>query len=138
MTEYRPEEAQNIVGPRLAELGFTLDSTDNNVDEGGRRGSAVYYRSDDCRIQLYESARAGSINCMIAPISAANTFGPLDRSGDWQHPARFSPTPDMPIGELVKLVSYELSRRCNHSNGCAIKFLNTTKLHEPASPKYIE
>ena len=44
---------------------------------------------------------------MIAPISAANTFGPLDRSGDWQHPARFSPTPDMPIGELVKLVSYE-------------------------------
>ena len=102
-----PEQVQSIVGPLLSKLGFTLDFVDDAVDEGGRTGSVVYYRSDDLKMQVYESSRNGSVNCMIAPITAHNTFGPLDRSYKWQHPASFSPAPDVPLEELVKSVRYE-------------------------------
>lgn len=107
MTENFPEAAQSVVGSLLADLGFTLDEIDNNVDEGGRRGSVVYYRSDDCKIQIYQSAREGSVNCMIAPRSAPNVFGPYDKSHSWQYLTKFSPAPNMSLEELVQSVSYK-------------------------------
>lgn len=89
-----------IVEPLLNELGFQLDEYDGDVYEGlapdggraggGPRGSVAFFRSKDCRIQVYDSAREGSINCMIAPLDAPNVFGPYDRSGKWQYLPRFA------------------------------------------------
>jgi hypothetical protein len=107
VTENFPAETQSTVGPLLADLGFTLDEIDDNVDEGGRRGSVVYYRSNDCKIQIYQSAREGSVNCMIAPRAAPNVFGPYDKSHSWQYLTKFSPAPNMSLEELVQSVSYK-------------------------------
>ncbi len=107
MTTGFVEAVESVVGPALAQLGFVLDEIDSSVDEGGRRGSVVYYRSSDCKIQIYKSAREGNINCMIAPLDALNEFGPHDRSLTWRFLNEFSPTPDVPLEELAKSVSYE-------------------------------
>ncbi|BBZ18614.1 hypothetical protein [Mycolicibacterium gadium] len=106
MTETFSAEVQSVVGPMLSELGFELDAVDDNVDEGGRRASVVYYRADDCKIQIYQSAREGNINCMIGPVDAPNEIGLHDRSGRWQYLPRFSPQPDVPLEELVKSVTF--------------------------------
>lgn len=79
-----------IVEPLLINLGFQLDGYDDAVDEWGRRGAVVYFRSADCKIQIYDSSRDGSINCMIAPLGALNVFGPHDQSGMWQYLPRFA------------------------------------------------
>jgi len=34
----------------------------------------------NCKIQVYRSTRAGSVNCMIAPRGAPKVFGPYDQS----------------------------------------------------------
>ncbi|KUH67864.1 MULTISPECIES: hypothetical protein [Mycobacteriaceae] len=101
------DQVQSIVGPLLSELGFRLDGVDLNVDEGGRLGAVVYYRSADCKIQVYQSAREGSTNCMIAPLDAPNVFGPHDRSLSWQYLTKFVPLPDTPLEELVESVSFK-------------------------------
>ncbi|HZC09584.1 MAG TPA: hypothetical protein VE485_06055 [Mycobacterium sp.] len=107
MTENFPAEVQSVVGPLLDDLGFMVDEIDNNVDEGGRRGSVVYYCSDDRKIQIYQSARERNVNCMIAPLIAPNIFGLHDRSHRWQYLAKFSPAPNIPLEELVRPVSYK-------------------------------
>ncbi len=107
MTENFPTEVQSIVGPLLADLGFTPEGIDNDVDEGGRQGSVVYYRANDCKIQIYRSSREGSVNCMIGPLDAPNRIGIHDRSYKWQYLTRFAPPPNVPLEELVKSVSYE-------------------------------
>lgn len=79
-----------IVEPLLNELGFHVDEFDAKVDDWGRPGAVVYFRSSDCKIQIYDSSRDGSINCMIAPSGAENIFGPHDQSGKWQYLPRFA------------------------------------------------
>ena len=98
---------ESIVGPALAHLGLVLDEIDSSVDEGGRTGSVVYYRSSDCKIQIYKSAREGNVNCMIAPLDAPNEFGPHDQSRTWRFLNEFSPTPDLSVEELAKSVSFK-------------------------------
>lgn len=107
MTDDFPTEVQNVLGQLLAELGFSREAIDDHVDEGGRRGSVVYYRSSDCKMQVYRSSREGSINCMIAPVDAPNTFGTRDRSGKWQYLTRFTPAPDVPLEELLREVTFD-------------------------------
>ena len=107
MTTGFGEAVESAVGPVLAQLGFVLDEIDSSVDEGGRPGSVVYYRSSDCKIQIYKSSRAGNVNCMIAPLDAPNEFGPHDRSLMWRFLNEFSPAPDVPLEELAKSVSYK-------------------------------
>jgi hypothetical protein len=107
MTDNFSEKVANIVGPLLSSLGFTLDAVDDDVDEGGRRGSVVYYRADDCKIQIYWSPRAGEINCMIAPIDAPNEPGLYDRSGKWHYLNEFVEKPNLPLEELVKMLRSE-------------------------------
>ncbi|MGE2832659.1 hypothetical protein [Mycobacterium sp. SMC-4] len=102
-----PDEVQSAVGPLLSELGFTLDSVNAHVDEDGGFGSVVYYRSEDCKIQVYRSSREGSVNCMIAPLEAPNEFGPRDKSPTWQYLTKFSPKSDVPLEELIRAVSFE-------------------------------
>jgi hypothetical protein len=115
---------RSIVEPLLNELGFQWDGYDDDVDEsdsgvrdGGRRGSVVFFRSDDCKIQVYDSTRDGSINCMIAPLDAPNTFGPYDRSGKWQYLPRFAIRQGVPLDEIMK-------------DNLAVDFPTTTQLLE--------
>ena len=63
---------KQAVGPLLEKLGFVLDELDDSPDEGGMERNIVYFRSRDCRLQIYDSAREGEINCMIAPLDAPN------------------------------------------------------------------
>lgn len=95
-------EVQTIVGPLLSSMGFALDSIDNDVDEGGRTGSVVFYRSQDCKIQIYFSAREREINAMIGPLDAPNEHGLYTRSPDWHYLNDFSDEPKLPLEELVE------------------------------------
>lgn len=107
MAEDFPQKVQSIVGPRLADLGFELDEIDNNVDEGGRHGSVVYYRSADCKLQIYWSEREGEINAMIARLDAPNEHGLYNRSSQWHYLNDFIQAPDLPLEELVKVLKAE-------------------------------
>src|ERR1700730_14317701 len=77
MTQEFLTEVRSIVEPLLTRLGFQLDAFVDDVDEGGRRGSAVFYGSKDCKIQVYRTTREGSVNCMIAPLGAPCYFWSL-------------------------------------------------------------
>jgi hypothetical protein len=102
MTQEFLAGVRSIVEPLLNELGFQLDEYDGGVDEGGRKGSVVFFRSKDCKIQVYDSTRDGSINCMIAPLDAPNVFGPHDRSEKWQYLPRFAIRRGVPLEEVMK------------------------------------
>jgi hypothetical protein len=102
MTQEFLDGVRSIVEPLLVQLGFCLDAVDDNVDEWGRPGSVVFYRSEDCKIQVYASSREGSINCMIAPLDAANVFGPHDRSGKWQYLPRYAIWQGVSPEEIMK------------------------------------
>ena len=104
-------EVQTIVGPVLKQLGFVLDEIDDSPDEGGRRQHIVYFRSEDCKVQVYESAREGEVNCMIAPIDVPNEFGL--RARKWQFLTRFSKRPDLPLAELAELARAEYKSYSN-------------------------
>jgi len=106
MTRQFSTEVRSIVEPLLIDLGFVLDGVEV-FDEGGIPGTVVYYRSSDCKIQIYKSSRQGSINCMIAPLSADNEFCHRDPSSERQFITKFTPTPHVPLEELVKSVSYK-------------------------------
>jgi hypothetical protein len=100
MTQEFLAGVRSIVEPILTELGFQLDEFDDDVDEWGRKGSVVFFRSEDCRIQIYDSARNGSINCMIAALDAPRVFGPHDESGKWQYLPRFAIRQGVPLEEI--------------------------------------
>jgi hypothetical protein len=104
-------EVQTIVGPVLEQFGFVLDEVDDSPDEGGRRQHIVYFRSNDCKVQVYESAREGEVNCMIAPIDVPNEFGL--RARKWQFLTRFSKRPDLPLAELAELARAEYKSYSN-------------------------
>ena len=96
------QEVQTIVGPLLSSMGFTLDAVDNDVDEGGPKGSVVFYRSKDSKIQIYRSSREGEINAMIGPLAAPNEHGLYSRSGKWHYFNDFADEPKLPLEELVR------------------------------------
>ena len=104
MCDEYSDEVQAIVGPQLTNLGFHLDSVDDHVDEGGRRGGVIYYRRADCGMQIYWSAREFEINAMIAPLDAPNEYGLYNKSGKWHYLAEFVKKPDLPLEELVKVL----------------------------------
>lgn len=102
---------QTIVGPLLTDRGFVLDEIDDSPDEGGRSQHIVYYRSNDCKIQVYESSREGEVNCMIAPLDVPNKFGL--RAKKWQYLTRFTRRPDLPLEELAELARVEYEAYSN-------------------------
>jgi hypothetical protein len=91
---------RRIVEPTLTDLGFQLDEYDGDVDEWGRKGSVAFFRSEDSLIQIYDSTRDGSINCMIAALDAPKVFGPHDQSGKWQYLPRFAIRQGVPLEEI--------------------------------------
>jgi len=104
-------EVQATVGPLLKELGFVVDEVDDGPDEGGIAQSIVYYRSSDCRLQIYYSSREGAANCMIAPLDATNAFGL--RADKWQFLTRFSKRPDLPLAKLAAEANAEYASYAN-------------------------
>jgi hypothetical protein len=100
MTEGFVAGVRSIVEPFLLGLGFQLDEFDDDVDEWGRKGSVAFFRSEDCLIQIYESSRDGSANCMIAALDAPRVFGPHDRSGKWQYLPRFAIRQGVPLENI--------------------------------------
>jgi hypothetical protein len=94
------------VGPLLEELGFVMDELDDSPDEGGIERNIVYYRSRDCRLQIYYSAREGEINCMIAPLDAPNRFGLTTEK--WHYISRFSKRADLPPQERLRIALAEV------------------------------
>lgn len=101
MTEEFLIAVRSIVEPRLADLGFRLEEYMSDVGPNDKEGSAVFFRSNDCRIQIYDSRRNGDINCMIAPLSADNIFGPYDRSGMWQYIVMYAVKKGVPREEIM-------------------------------------
>lgn len=104
-------QVQQIMGSLLEGLGFVVDEVDDRSDKGGRRRHIVYYRSSDCKLQVYESSREGEFNCMIAPLDAPNAFG-LDTK-KWQFLTRFSKHPDLPLAELAAQARAEYESYAN-------------------------
>lgn len=102
---------QTIVGPLLSKYGFSLDEIDDSPDDGGRGQHIVYYRSNDCKIQVYDSSREGEVNCMIAPLDAPNKFGL--RAKKWQYVTRFVKRPDVPLDKLAELARNEYKAYAN-------------------------
>lgn len=102
MTQEFLVEVQSVVEPLLIKLGFQLDEYVDDVPEGGPKSSVVYYRSKDCKLQIYRSSREASINCMIAPLNAPNVFGPADTSGKWQYIVMFALKHGIPREEISK------------------------------------
>jgi hypothetical protein len=90
---------RSIVEPLLIQLGFQLDQF-GDVDYYGRKASVVFFRSCDCKIQVYHAPREGEINCMIAPLDAANVFGLYDQSGKWQYLPMFAFRQGVPLEEI--------------------------------------
>ncbi|OBK15453.1 hypothetical protein [Mycobacterium asiaticum] len=100
MTEEFLTDVQTIIGPVLAGFGFELAAFQDDIDEDGVAGSVAFYRSPDCQLQIYNSKRAGEINCMIALVGAAQVYGLFDRTGEWQYLARFADRAE--LAELIR------------------------------------
>lgn len=80
----RTDELIQFLAPTMADHGLILEKKSYTEVYGGRRAWLIIYRGQDCKVQLYRSEREGEINFMVAPLSAANTFGLSDRTGAWQ------------------------------------------------------
>jgi hypothetical protein len=101
MTSDFVADVEATVGPLLAELGFVLNGVDGGPDEGGIPRQIVYYRSGDCKLQIYDSSREGEVNCMIAPLSAPNKYGLTAK--DWHYISKFSKRPDISPQERLRI-----------------------------------
>ncbi|BBY28171.1 hypothetical protein [Mycolicibacterium sediminis] len=104
-------DVQVIVGPVLAERGFVLDEVDDLPDEGGRERHVVYYRSADCKIQVYQSIRDGEVNVMIGALAAANAFGL--RAEKWQFLGRFTDRPGEVTADMISAAKAEFRSYAN-------------------------
>ncbi|SPM28260.1 hypothetical protein [Mycobacterium terramassiliense] len=111
MTAGFSSEVQTIVGPLLAELGFVLDEVDDSPDQGGIERHIVYYRSSDCKMQIYEYSREGEVNSMIATLDAPNEFGLTSKQ--WHYISKFSKRSDVPPQERLRLAIAEANTYAN-------------------------
>ncbi|MCV7197421.1 hypothetical protein [Mycobacterium angelicum] len=96
---------ETTLGPLLAELGFTLDEVDDNPDEGGIERHIIYYRSADCKIQIFDFPREGEVNCMIAPLDASNEFGLTSKQ--WHCISKFPKRPNVTPQERLRIAIAE-------------------------------
>ena len=73
MTSDFAADVEASVGPLLKKLGFVIDGVDNGPDEGGIARHIVFDRSNDCKLQIFDSSREGEVNCMIAPLNCSES-----------------------------------------------------------------
>ena len=105
MTSDFAADVDATVGPLLTKLGFVLSGVDDGPDEGGIPRHIVYFRSRDCKLQIYDSSREGEVNCMIAPLTAPDQFGLTGR--DWYYISKFSRRSDLPPEERLRIAIAE-------------------------------
>jgi hypothetical protein len=97
----RPEEVSRFLDSTLSHAGFTLDEVEAATTYGERPAWAIYYRGQDCKLQVCWSARDGGIDFMLAPLDASYEFGLSNRSKKWHFLLKLSdayddiPTPGM-------------------------------------------
>lgn len=77
-------EVDQFMGPTLSRVGFDLDEIHDPITYGERPAWAVYYRSEDCKLQVCWSAREGGLDFMLAPLDAPNELGLINRSKKWR------------------------------------------------------
>ena len=80
----KPAELIQYLGPPLARKGFVLDEVQDDVEYGECAAWAIYYRSGDCKLQVYWSSRTGDLNFMVAPSDAPNEFALSNSSKQWK------------------------------------------------------
>lgn len=70
---------QHALGPFLERNQFEVDAVDESTEN---ELAVVYFRSHECKLQVYSSPRNGEINCMIATTDAPNEWGAKDSQRD--------------------------------------------------------
>lgn len=73
-------EVELFLEPTLSHTGFKLDEIRDTEIYQHRPAWAVYYRGQDCKLQICWSARDGGIDFMLAPLDAPNEFSLLNLS----------------------------------------------------------
>ncbi|MEW5810628.1 MAG: hypothetical protein AB1925_14355 [Actinomycetota bacterium] len=107
------DKVQAIIGPSLSRRGFTFDQV-LELDEGGRTGFAAFFHNTVCKVQVYWSARAQELNCMIAAQDAPNVHGLYDTSAQWHYLNDYAARPDIPLEQLVEHVRSGEAHFKNH------------------------
>lgn len=103
----KPDELDRYLEPTLSGAGLKLAEVQDNVTYGDRPAWAMYYQGEDCKLQIYSSAREGGLNLMLAPLNAPNEFGLTNESKSWDFMLRLSdardnlPTPAIGADEHV-------------------------------------
>jgi hypothetical protein len=77
-------DVDHFLGPTLSGMGFELDEVQPDLSYKERPAWAVFYRRDDCKLQICWSAREGSTDFMLAKPTVPNGFG-LENSGRGWH-----------------------------------------------------
>ena len=77
-------EVDAFMGPVLSQHGFSPDGATGDIEFGDLPAWSVFYRHEDCKLQVCWSAREGGIDFMLAPVDAPNEFGLLNASKKWQ------------------------------------------------------
>jgi hypothetical protein len=79
-----PAELKRFLEPTLSHAGLRPDEVDDAATYKERPAWAIYYRGQDCKLQVCWSARDGGIDFMLAPLDAPNEFGLSNRSKKWR------------------------------------------------------
>lgn len=87
-------ELVRFLEPTLRQASFSLDKVEDAVIYGDRPAWAIYYRGQDCKLQVCWSARDGGIDFMLAPLDAPYEFGLLNPSKKWQFMLKLSDVHD--------------------------------------------
>lgn len=83
-------EADRHLGWLLSEYGFLIDEVIDGIDFKERPAGAVFYRRDDCKLQICWSAREGSSDFMLAKPDVPNAFGLAADATGWHFLLRLS------------------------------------------------
>lgn len=97
----RTEAPIRFLAATLADDDLSLHTVNDQEVYGSGPAWSILYCGRDCKVQLFWSSRDGGIYVMLAPPSAASTFGLSDRTSTWQFMLALSdaeddlPTPDL-------------------------------------------
>jgi len=87
-------DVERYMAPALAARGFRLDGIDAELVYGERPAWAVFYRGQDCKLQICWSEREGGADFMLAQLDAPNEFGLGNPSKTWKFMLALSDAPD--------------------------------------------
>lgn len=80
----KPADLDRFLAPRLSRAGLAFDELNDAEIYQGRPAWVIYYRGQDCKLQICWSARDGGIDFLLAPLNAPNEFGLSNESKKWQ------------------------------------------------------